>query len=56
MAPTSQVFLLIETAPGYVLVRVKEWDTLIQNLPTFQDSLLDPAKYTIHAILFIIII
>lgn len=42
----SEVYLLLETAAGFLLLHVKEWDSIAQDLQNVQDSLLDAAKFS----------
>lgn len=40
-----ELFVLVETAAGYILTHVKEWDALSQDLQNVQESLLEPSKF-----------
>lgn len=39
-----ETFLLFETAAGYALLLVKEWDVIGQDIEKAQIALQDPAK------------
>lgn len=41
----AELFVLLETAAGFVLTHVKEWDSIVHELQNVQDSLLDSSKY-----------
>ncbi|KAL8451442.1 hypothetical protein Emed_002021 [Eimeria media] len=42
---SSETFLLFEAAPGLLLFRVKEWDSIAQDTEGVQDACTDPQRF-----------